>query len=177
MKLKDVKDYLVQNIKDNIDEAKHHQYPNSVFYTAENDGLKKALEKIEQYEKSKQKIVKVDYYNNDIHGNCPTCDYGTRYIKDMYIEYENDIKVHFHTTLFTDGFDISEGDWMLAILNSDSLDELIDWFKSKTIPLLDKHWVIHEFDYQKGSDIYYEITDGSGEGVAITKHYIGVDDK
>ena len=30
MKLKDVKEYITQTIRDNIDEAKHHQYPNLV---------------------------------------------------------------------------------------------------------------------------------------------------
>lgn len=32
MKLTDIKDYLKQEIQDNLDEAKHHEYPNSVFF-------------------------------------------------------------------------------------------------------------------------------------------------
>lgn len=178
MKLVDVKDYIKQVMKDNLDEAKHHQYPNSVFYTSENDGLKKALDKIEEYEKEKQKIIKIDYSINDTRGHCPTCDYGSTYVRDMYIEYEDNVKVHFHTmSTWGDEYCISESDWMISILNLNTRDEVIEWFSNKMSENI-KKWPYAYKQYEfSTSDVYYEIDDQSGEGVCLTKHYVTGDDK
>lgn len=177
MKLIEIKDYIKQLMKDNIDEAKHHQYPNSVFYTAENDGLKKALDKIEEYEKTKQTITNVEYETSDIEG-CETCNWGGRYIRDMYITYDNNIEIHFHTDVKYEDDGISESDWMKGVLNTTTSDELIQWYIEKTVPIVKDKW---KWEYVRNKDksceIYYEVKDLSGEGVSIKKHYIGVDDE
>lgn len=176
MKLQDVKDYLKESMKENLDEAKHHQYLNSVFYTSENDGLKKALDKIEEYEKSKPKITDISYDSRKIRGGCDTCDYGSEYIKDMYITYDETIKIHFHITVKIEDYGITESDWMMAVLNSDTMEELIEWYKSKTIPIVREEWTWKNSRHNE-CDIYYEIEDTSQEGVSIIRHYIGVDSK
>lgn len=174
MKLADVKNYIKEVIKDNLDEAKHHQYPNSVFYSSENDGLKKALDKIEEYEKSRMTITKVSYNINDRRGGCPTCDYGSRYIRDIYIEFNGNIESHFHSNLRIDSC-ISESDWIMAILKYEDLDDIIIWFKEKMVPVV-KEEVLWRDRNNTESDVYYEVIDKSGEGVIHTRHYIGVDD-
>ena len=174
MRLKDVKDYIRGQMDNNLDEAKHHQYPNSVFYTSENDGLLKALNKIEEYEKSKQTVTSISYDSRKIPGGCDTCDYGSEYITDMYITYDETIKLHFHTLVKYEDYGISESDWMQAVLNCETADDLIAWYKEKTVPIVRDTW---KWQYRdKTCDIYYEMEDVSGEGVILSKHYIGVDD-
>ena len=175
MRLKDVKDSLKQTMKDNLDEAKHHQYPNSVFYTSENDGLKKALDKLEEYEKSKQTITNIEYNIHDVRGGCDTCDYGSRYIRDMYIEYDKKIKVHFHTNLKVD-MNISESEWMMAVLNNDELDDLLEWYKSKVVNFIKEDYMWKDYRQTTGPDIYYEIENLELEDSEPIRHYIGVDD-
>lgn len=179
MKLVDVKDYIKQVMKDNLDEAKHHQYPNSVFYTSENDGLKKALDKIEEYEQGKNKIVSVDYQIHDTRGHCPTCDYGSTYVRDMYVKYDDNIKVHFHVCSTWDGeYCISESDWMTTILNCDTRDELIEWFCNKMNVNIDKYpHAYKEYEFSK-YDVFYELFDTSdNDEVNIHTHYLTGSDK
>lgn len=175
MKLLDVKEYIKQVMRDNIDEAKHHQYPNSVFYTSENDGLKKALDKIEEYEQGIQKVTNVEY-NSTYSKGCETCDYGCEYIKDMYITYDDRIRIHFHTNTKDESDSISEGDWMNGILNSNNAEELVKWYKDKMVPIV-KDELNWKYPWRPSADIYYEIEDRSQEGAEMLRHYIGVDDK
>lgn len=174
MRLTDVKEKIKEIMKDNLDEAKHHQYPNSVFYTSENDGLKKALDIIEKYENEKEFVTDVDYSSRKTKG-CDTCDYGADYISDMYITYDKRYKVIFHSMTKYEEDSISESDWIIAILNANNHQELIDWYISKMVPVVkeDYKW---KYPWTKQSDIYYEIEDLAEEGVEIKRHYIGVDD-
>lgn len=95
------------------------------------------------------KIIEVNYENRDIHGGCPTCDYGSRTIREMYLKYEDGTTWEFHMDVKGLDWGISESDWILIICNANTLDDIIKGIKEKLSYILGQDWMEKE--------IYYEI--------------------
>lgn len=103
------------------------------------------------------KIISVNYQNNDQRGGCDTCDYGSRYIKDMLITWEDNSTLAIHTDISCDGYDLTESDWILILANSSSIDEIIEAIKDKLAPAIKQDWM--------SQHIYYEL---NGERTIIS---------
>jgi hypothetical protein len=63
-------------------------------------------------------------YDREAYGGCETCDYGSRYISDMEITLKDDQKIKIETEQMYE-YMLSEADYMNALSNSNTLDELI----------------------------------------------------
>lgn len=67
--------------------------------------------------------IKDIYYDTDHIQGCPTCDYGSSYITDFTIIYEDEHKLSFIIS-GDNGKLISEGDLMCILANTSNEDEI-----------------------------------------------------
>lgn len=89
------------------------------------------------------KIKDVKYESNCFAG-CETCDYGSSYISNIEITFENEEKLIVETNQMYD-YMLSESDYMQVLGNSQSTEEivlkLLDLIKNKSFDIKDRIWL------------------------------------
>ena len=92
----------------------------------------------------------INYYDDFMsYGGCPTCDYGSSYITEIYIELTK-YKIHIKTNQMY-GYAISEGQMMKFFLTkyneilNKTEKEFIEWFKEEVGKIAGNNEVIEEF--------------------------------
>lgn len=107
------------------------------------------------------KITNIIYENNDTRGYCDTCDYGANTIRDMYIEYEDGTSWNFHMNVKGSDWGITESDWMLILVNSSSIEDIITAIKEKLQYILSQDWLEKDIWYEyKGVKTYLTKEEG-----------------
>lgn len=83
------------------------------------------------------KIKNVNY-ESDCFGGCETCDYGSSYISNIEITFENEEKLTIETNQMYD-YMLSESDYMQVLGNSQSIEEIVlkslDLIKNKSFDI------------------------------------------
>lgn len=103
------------------------------------------------------KLIAVDYQDLSRKGGCDTCDYGSVYIDDITLKYDDGTTLHVYTECSCDGYGMTEADWMLLLANTNSIDEIITAVKEKMEPAIEQDWM--------SKCIYYEL---NGEKIMIS---------
>lgn len=103
------------------------------------------------------KIVNIGYDNWKSVDGCPTCNYGSIYVDNIRIIFEDNSYIEFHSEVENIGCALSESDWMIILGNSNTKTEIIEAWMSKIK------------DYLPNEDIYY--TDGWVWSNESTKHW------
>ena len=88
------------------------------------------------------KIREVEYDSFKVDG-CPTCDFGSTYINDIRIIFEDEWYLKFYCERLDD-YALTEGDWFVILGNSRTREDIINKWRDK----VDK--------YAPGESIYYE---------------------
>ena len=86
------------------------------------------------------KDIEYDHYKSRT--GCPTCDYGSVYVDNMRLTYDDDSYIEFNSEV-EDSSILTESDWMIMLANSKNENELIELWKKKVD------------DYLPSKDIYY----------------------
>lgn len=95
------------------------------------------------------KVKHIEYDSYGSSGRCPTCNYGSLYVDDITITYEDGEIVRF--VLETNSEIISESDWMVILGNSSTKEEVIEEWVSRV-----SRYVSDDSD----DYAYYSITNG-----------------
>lgn len=84
-------------------------------------------------------------YESDWEDGCPTCDWGSSYISNINILFEDDIQLSIETNQMYE-YMLSEADYMKVLGNANSIDEIV----------LDLLKIIDNNGYQLKKRITYE---------------------